>query len=300
MRKFAALLLVVAGVLSAANRGAAQAFPDRAIQEPRRPATSSAPLAPPPLLQPPAAPQASAAAPAPEQRADALDALLRKLVLELLPKEYVDDDDWGQTEEFITGLDIERDGLKIETRRRRKQLNHGTWERYEVSLTDSTKFDLQVKNLRTLEDARLAFDVHLQLPLRVVARQSQWRRGVQLYSVHADAEMLVRVEVQCVTAIIIDTASFPPAIVMKPTVSAARARLADFELHRVSKLGGDAAEELGRAARGRIERRIAAKDEKLTRKINEQLAQREEVMRLSWASLAESGWKQFIDMKKKE
>jgi hypothetical protein len=103
-----------------------------------------------------------------------------------------------------------------------------------------------------------------------------------------------------VTVIIIDTTSFPPAVVMKPSVSAARARLADFELHRVSKLGGDVAEELGRAARGRIERRIAAKDEKLTRKINEQLAKREDSLRLSWASLAETGWKQFIDVKKKE
>lgn len=242
---------------------------------------------------------APAVVPARESQGDAFDALLRKLVLELLPKEYVDDDDWGKTHLFTTGWKVERDGLKIETHRRRESLNHGTWERYTVSLADDAKFDLQVKNRRGLEDARVAFDVELMLPLRVVARQAEWRRGVQLYSVHADAEMLVRVELECVTAIIIDTVSFPPAVVMKPEVSAARARLVDFELNRVSKVGGDVAEELGRAARGRIERRIAAKDEKLTRKINEQLAKREEAFRISWAALAETGWKQFVDAKKK-
>jgi hypothetical protein len=151
-----------------------------------------------------------------------------------------------------------------------------------------------------MDDARVAFDVELTLPLRVVARQAEWRRGVQLYSVHADAEMLVRVELACVAALVVDTVAFPPAVVLKPEVTSASARLSDFRLIRVSKLGGEAAAELGRAARGRIERRIAAKDEKLTKKINEQLVKREGALRLSWASLAETGWKQFISAQEKK
>jgi hypothetical protein len=274
------MLLVLAGAMGAARVADAQSFPDRALRPPQSPVVAAPPVTP--------------------ERSDPFDALLRKVALDLLPSEYIDDDDWGKTQEFVTGLDIERDGLRIETRRRRKQLNHGEWEHYAVTLADDTQFDLQVKNRRSLDDGRVAFDVHLMLPLQVIARQAQWRRGVQLYSVHADANMLVRVEVECVTAIIFDTASFPPAVVMKPSVTAARARLVDFELNRLSKIGGDVAEELGRAARGRIERRIAAKDEKLTRKINEQLAKREDALRLSWAALAETGWKQLIELPEKD
>lgn len=217
---------------------------------------------------------------------DVWDAVFRAVALEVMPRSWEDTDDWGKQKRFTTGLRVWRDGLRIKTKRRRKDLNHGTWRRYSARLAQPKEFQLQVSDFRPAGDGHVAFDLAVTAPLRVSARQARWQRGVQLYSVHADVDAKMRLRLSCQTAVQLNTASLPPEVRLYPLVDDAQLRLVDFRLVRVSKVGGEIAAELGRAIDGRIERRIAAEDKQLTRKINDRLAARDEGIRLSLAALA--------------
>ena len=58
--------------------------------------------------------------------------LITDIILDNIPHQYEDKDDWGRQKQIVSGLKVWRDGLKIKTKRRRKNVNHGTWTRYTV------------------------------------------------------------------------------------------------------------------------------------------------------------------------
>jgi len=115
-----------------------------------------------------------------------------------------------------------------------------------------------------------------------------WRRGVQLWSVSADAHATVRLRLHCQASLHVDTTQLPPAVAIRPTVDATDIQLEQFHLIGVSKVRGDAAKEFGNAIRGRLARRLAEQDEKLVEKINMRIAKSDDRLRLSLSDLAKS------------
>jgi hypothetical protein len=111
--------------------------------------------------------------------------------------------------------------------------------------------------------------------LKAHARQARWQRGVQLYSISAEARATVKLRLACETAVAFDATTFVPSMRVRPKVTAADIRLAGFKLERISKLQGDPAKQLGDAFEGRIARIVARKDERLVKKINEKLGSSE-------------------------
>lgn len=245
----------------------------------------------------PSASFAQAPPAAESQRADVLDELFEKIVLEVIPRHWEDRSDWGMTKEFTTGLKISRDGLRIKTKRRRKPLNHGSWEYVRVDLLHPERFVLNVHNVRSGEGGKINFDVEVVAPLLVVARRSKWQRGVQLYSVSAEADALVRLVLHCTTGMTVSV-KLPPSVALQPKITGAEIQLADFRLRRLSKIGGEIASELGRAARGRLERRLAREDDRLVQKINAKIADNQDKLNLSLALLAASQFRQLGDLLK--
>ena len=88
-------------------------------------------------------PTAASPAPSPiaaeEQRSDApskFDRLVTRIVLESMPHQVIDEDDWGHTKDVWDGVKIWWENGRLETKRRRKNANHGTWKRYEIHLVD--------------------------------------------------------------------------------------------------------------------------------------------------------------------
>jgi len=231
---------------------------------------------------------AVAQSPAPVPRQDALDRLLRTLALTEMPHSYEDDDDWGRTKEFTTGLHVSRDGLKIETRRKRRQLNHGLWQRYRVKLADAERFMLDVRDVRPGEDGKTAFTIEISAPLKLHVRRSRWRRGVQLWSVSADANASVRLRLDCQARLELDASESAPAVVLTPEVDAAEIRMTRFELTGVSKARGPVASELGDLLREYLEEKVARKNEKFVRKINERIEKKQDRLRFSLSALAET------------
>jgi hypothetical protein len=213
---------------------------------------------------------------------------LTELAREHLPDKYEKSKDWGQTTRVLAGWEVTRRGLRLETRRRYREVNDGAWQKYRIEVIDPERtFQVRVSNLRQV-DNKLLGEVEVLARLRAFGRHSQWERGVQLYSVSADATAGVRLSAQVEVGVQLDPSRLPPDVVLRPRVTSARLELLDFRLERVSDLSGPVVRSLSGTVEKLVEERIAQKREKLVEKLNRSLAKREEVMRFSAVDFAKA------------
>lgn len=249
----------------------------------------------PPVAGPQLIPAAGGAAPLPPPVAARPD-LLTAVVLKLLPDEYVDDDDWGGTSTRWDGLKVDIDGLRLKTKRRKKEVNHGDWERYTIRLVDAgQRFRVRSENLHQAEDGRLSMDIVIDAPLHLHARHAKWVKGVQLYSVEALATADVRLSLTVLVGLRVGGTRFAPEAALLPEVTDSKVELTHFELHRVSDLRGEVAERLGRRLHQVLVDQLAEKRDKLTAKINRQVEKNHHHLRFSVPELLDSQFGELLN-----
>lgn len=220
-----------------------------------------------------------------------IDQLLTKLVLENIPHEFEETKDWGSQEDRWDGVKFRREGLKIETQRRKKKVNHGTWKKYSAQLRNpNEEFTVQIKNMRETVDEKLAFDVHFLAHLNVKGRQSKWVKGVQLYSIGVVGHTKIRLVVSLELEVKMGGDSFPPDLVFIPQVTDAELILDEFRIDRIGKVGGEFAQQVSKGIRAKLDEKIAEKKVKLLAKINRQLAEKQDKLRISIADAMKSKW----------
>ena len=220
---------------------------------------------------------------------ESIDRILTQLALESIPHSYTSDKHWGKQSERWDGIKWKRDGLRISTKRRKKMVNHGTWKKYTVELLDpNEEFAVKLKDLRRLENGKTGFDVHFTARLKIRARQSKWVKGVQLYSLSASGHAAVRLTVSCELGVSLDITRFPPDLVFDPSVTAADIVIDEFRLHRISKAGGEVAQQVTRMVRKELDEKVEQKKTKLVEKINRELTSKKSKLRLSVADAIES------------
>lgn len=232
--------------------------------------------------------------PAKSTAADAgveIDQLLTRLVLENIPHTFEETKDWGGQDERWDGIKFRREGLKIETKRRKKSVNHGTWKKYSARLLNpDEEFSIEVKNMHETDDEKLSFDVHFVAHMGIQGRQSQWVKGVQLYSISATGHARLRLVVSIEMAVTTDFVNFPPDLVFVPRATAADLVVEQFRLDRISKAGGEFAQQVSKGVRSQLDEKIAEKKQKLVEKINKQIAAKQDEFRLSVAKAARLKW----------
>ncbi len=222
--------------------------------------------------------------------------MLTLLAREHLPHTFRDDKHWGGTTRRWDGVDVERDGLRIETRRRWKEVNHGTWKRYEVALVDPAReFTVTLKRFERRPDGRLAIDFDIESDVRVHGQIARWNRGVQLVALSADATARLRLTIGLSLGTGLDLSELPPAVVFDPHVHAARLELVEFELDRVGQIAGELAELMGAGAEGVLEEKVRDQEGKLVEKLNRAIDKRRPKLRLSLTDLAKSDWGRRIE-----
>ena len=114
------------------------------------------------------------------------------------------------------------------------------------------------------------------------ARVERWNRGVQIYSISFKGKMRVRLDSTTSLAFHADYAEVPPAFVINPKVIKSELHLKEFEVDRVSKIGGDVAEEWGEMIEKVVREVFLAKqNEKLTGKLNKSIDKHRDDLRLS-------------------
>jgi len=219
------------------------------------------------------------------------DRLVTGIVLDNLPKEIVEDKDWGKSKRVWDGVRMEWVGSRLETERRWKTVNHGTWKKYEIRLIDpEQRFQVQVDNLQPLEGGRVGFDAQVDAALDVSGRIAQWERGVQLFSLGAEATAVVRLRIGCSMAMKLDPTRFPPDVRFQPQVESADLRLVHFRLRRISQASGPVIRELGSAVKDFAESKIADRRDQLVKRVNRQIEKHQDDLRLSIHDLLASKW----------
>lgn len=229
--------------------------------------------------------------PATAESLQALTGLVTTIVRENLPADFESRDNWGHTTEIWAGVDIRREGLQIKTKRRKKQVNDGTWKLVRVQFIEPDQnLRLEVLDVRPLPAGRVEVDLAVDSKLAVFARLSQWELGVQLISLSANAQAQTQFRVRCDLGMKLDPTKLPPDVILDPVVREAELRLVDFRLERVSQVGGSLAHELGKQARDLLDREVAKQNAKLPEKINRQIGKNREQLRLSVQDLLTSHW----------
>ena len=220
-----------------------------------------------------------------------IDQLLTRLVLENIPHEFEDTKDWGRQVERWDGVKFRREGLKIETERRRKSVNDGTWTRYSVQLRDpKEKFSIQIKNMKEPIKNKFTLDVHFIAELSLKARHSKWLRGVQLFSVSAEGFASLRLVVSVNLEIKPVSIKFPPDFVVSPVVTNADIVLDEFRIDRIGKIGGEVSQQITKAVRSELDDKIEKKESKLVQRLNKEIDKNRDDLRISIADSIQAKW----------
>ncbi len=224
-----------------------------------------------------------------------IDKLLTRIAFDSLPEKFEDTKDWGEQSKRWDGIKWRREGLKIESSRRWKMVNHGTWQKYSATMRNpEEEFSLQIKNMHETDAGKVAFEIHVAAHLNIVARQSQWVKGVQLYSVNAEGHAKVRLRVSIEMDVRMGVSRFPPDIIMIPKATAAKLEIDQFRIDRISKVGGEVAQQISKRVEAKLDDEIVDQEKKIVAKINKQLDKKREEFRLSVADAMKSRWTQSL------
>lgn len=226
--------------------------------------------------------------------------LAESLISDALPRRYSDARHWDKQKHFTKGLKVELDGLKVETRRRKELMNHGTWKRYDVWLPEGQKLALDVTDVRTYDDGRVTFRLSASGPLKGRVELQQWQRGVRLLGVSADCEATVRLTLDVEAALSTRQGLLLPTVAVVPKVTQAHVEMADFRLRRIGELRGPLAKELGDAAEPTLRREVARQNEKIAAKINKSIAKHSDDLRVSGDAFLKEQWSKVKDSLSKD
>lgn len=84
--------------------------------------------------------------------------------------------------------------------------------------------------------------------------------------------------------------NFPPDIIMIPRATSARLGFDEFRIDRISKVGGEVAQQITKQVRSKLDEKIEEQEKKIVVKINKQLAKKQDEFRLSIADAMKSRW----------
>ena len=211
-----------------------------------------------------------------------LSTLVRDILLATVPPEYENTKSWGGTKEVWDGLKVSVDGLRIKTKRRKKNVNHGTWKKYSAWLVKPRdNLHVELSELHERDDGRIEFVLTVRTPLGATGRLSEWVRDVQLYSFSINAQGYLSLRMRCDMALALNFQHLPPDLLLDPVVSDAEIRLVDFRVTRISDLSGPLVHELGKNLHRILQDELHQRRDEIVRDMNEQIDKHRQHMRLS-------------------
>lgn len=215
---------------------------------------------------------------------------LSTLALNRAPRSYSGEKDWGRQKEIWSGVKVKLDGLRLKTHRRQREVNHGRWLRYTVTLpptraaesTDVTIHRVQRPRDPVTGQPRWQIDSSLTVPMDFTAQIQRWNRGIKVFSLTIRGDMRLRLNSTASVDFVADYTEVPPALVVDPRIDQAELVLEHFEVDRVSKIGGDVAEQWGELVEDVIvDRFLKEQNEKLVDKLNRAINKERDDLRWS-------------------
>lgn len=213
-----------------------------------------------------------------------LERVLSSAAREAIPREYDKQKDWGRTKAITSGLRFDGKLRSLSVRRRKREVRHGVWKRYRVTVVDPEQsLSVAVTNVRSLGAGRAGCTVAVGATIDGWARVRHYNRGVHLGTVTFEGRSTMRVEIDCEVGVRFVAGKKLPAIQVDPTVTDARVDIGRFELSRVGELDGGPAREIGRAIEKVVRRQLDGP--KLTAKLNRAIDKRRDRLRVDPSEL---------------
>lgn len=239
----------------------------------------------PELQAPPLLPTAAEIDPStvlPETASAAMLDFLASIIRDNIPEKHLEDKDWNQTKKVYAGIKLRREGLRVETERRWKTVNHGLWRKYELKLVDPQRtLIVRLSEVYWQPDGRLHANLTVICELDATAWQTRYNFDVRLYSVQVDARVRMVLDLETTIGFQLDKAHLPPALLVDPHVERATLAMSSFQVDKIGHLGGDISEELGDAWESVIrEKLIEPQSEKLATKLNKQIDKKRAKLRI--------------------
>ena len=207
---------------------------------------------------------------------------IRELALVLLPPKFDDEDGWGDEKRIQSGLDIGFDDGKIKTHRRWKSVNHGSWIRASGSLVEPEKtMTLRIFRRMGAVPTEQIYRIQLLARANVSGTQQQWNHGVMFWSVSADAEADIQIDVNLrVRTDVVSKEGGGSSLQIQAEVTHAVMRLNGFSLKRISHVRGGMAREFGEAFEGIVRMAVDRQNKKLPKQINKALAKQKDKLQI--------------------
>ncbi len=215
------------------------------------------------------------------------------LALRQVPRTYEGDDDWGNTKKVWAGVHVKREGLELKTHRRFKEVRHGRWVKYELNIPEtfavgpsaSVANSVHINSVELTPDHRWQVTGTVLAPLDFKCRVERWNLGFQWYSVSIEGDLRVRMSFSASLAMHADYSEVPPAVVVDPRIEAAALQLEHFEVDRISKIGGDVAEELGEVIEKILRDKWLQKENaRLPDRLNKAISKKQDKLKFSWTT----------------
>jgi hypothetical protein len=211
-----------------------------------------------------------------------LSAWVRWLVLRNLPPNFEDNRKWGRKKEVFDGLILRREGWRLETKRKKKTVNQGTWSRYYIEFVEpATKLEIHIQHIEFPTKGPIRVVTQVVAPLKLFGRVSQWQRDVQVVSISTNANATIEMNVACEINVILNPLKIPPDVEFQPKVTEASVSLREFQVESISQIHGPLAEFLGQGIRAVLDDRLNDYREKLVQKMNQEIGKQQGRLKLS-------------------
>lgn len=206
-----------------------------------------------------------------------LNDAIRGLILLLVPESIEDADDWGKEKRVQSGLNIELNDGRLETSRRHRFVNHGSWVRYSIRLENPAEtFRIQVRLRQPGDTAKSCYDVSIQARVHVTGQQQQWNFGVMLWSLTAEADVDVSLNMALELSREVVHSESGWGLQLKPHIQTAFLEIERFRLQRISRGKGSLVHEAGDWLKPLIEQRVTRENSEIADRLNRSLAKHPE------------------------
>ncbi len=210
-----------------------------------------------------------------------------------IPRTMSGNKNWGETKRVWSGVKIRLDGFKLRTNRRYKELEQGRWVKYEATLPDVPP-TIKITDVIPHIDATTGVQSWMITssvvsPMEFEARIQRWNLGVKLFSLTVRGKARIRLNSKLSVGFHANYGEIPPGLVIAPSVRNAELVMEHFEVDRVSKIGGDVAEQWGELLEDvLIERLVERQNEKLVGKLNKLIDKERDDLKISLSDWLEN------------
>ena len=210
-----------------------------------------------------------------------------------LPRTISGDKNWGDTKRVWAGVKMRMEGFKLRTNRRFRELEQGRWIKYDVALPEIPPA-IKITEVSQISDESTGqqswvITSSIASPLEFTARIQRWNLGVKLFSMTVSGKARIRLNSTLSVGFHANYGEIPPGLVIAPSVQKAELVMEHFEVDRISKIGGEVAEQWGELLEEiLIERLVKRQNEKLVSKLNQSIDKERDDLKISLAEWLES------------